>query len=57
VRVLALIGEGLGNRQIAQCLSLSINIVDTYRRHIIGKLNLHSTADLVRYALRHRISE
>lgn len=55
--VLALIGEGLSNRQIAARLSLSINTVETHRRHIIEKLNLHTTAELVRYALRHRIAE
>jgi two-component system response regulator NreC len=55
--VLALIGAGLGNRQIAERLSVSVNTVETHRRHIIEKLNLHSTAELVRYALRHAIAE
>jgi two-component system response regulator NreC len=55
--VLALIGQGLSNRQIAARLTLSVNTVETHRRHIIEKLNLHSTAELVRYALRHRIAE
>jgi DNA-binding NarL/FixJ family response regulator len=55
--VLALIGAGLGNRQIAERLAVSVNTVETHRRHIIEKLNLHSTAELVRYALRHQIAE
>jgi two-component system response regulator NreC len=55
--VLALIGAGLANRQIAERLAVSINTVETHRRHIIEKLNLHSTAELVRYALRHQLAE
>ncbi len=55
--VLALIGDGLSNRQIAIRLSLSVNTIETHRRHIIEKLNLHTTAALVRYALRHPVDE
>ena len=50
--ILALIGHGHTNQEIADQLSLSINTVQAHRSHIIDKLNLHSRADLMRYAVR-----
>jgi len=50
--ILALIGAGHTNQEIAGQLSLSINTVQAHRSHIIDKLNLHSRADLMRYAVR-----
>ena len=50
--VLRLIGEGLSNRAIGDRLGLSIHTVETHRKHVIEKLDLHSTVDLVRYAVR-----
>jgi len=50
--VLALIGAGHTNQEIAERLSLSVNTVQTHRSHIIDKLNLHSRAELMRYAIR-----
>jgi len=35
---------------------VSVHTIDSHRKHIIEKLDLHSTADLVRYALRHGIA-
>jgi DNA-binding CsgD family transcriptional regulator len=49
--ILALIGSGRTNREIAEALALSPHTVETHRKHIIDKLDLHSTAELVRYAL------
>ena len=54
-QVLAMISAGRTNRQVADALGLSINTVESHRKHIIDKLDLHSTADLVRYAIRHGI--
>ncbi len=51
-QILALIGAGHTNKEIAEQLSLSINTVQAHRSHIIDKLNLHSRADLMRYAVR-----
>ena len=51
--VLRMISAGRTSREVAAALGLSINTVETHRRHIIGKLDLHSTAELVRYAIRH----
>jgi two-component system response regulator NreC len=50
--VLKLIGEGYTNQEIADQLSLSINTVQTHRSRIMDKLNLHSRAELMKYAVR-----
>jgi two-component system response regulator NreC len=51
-QILGLIGAGNTNQEIANQLSLSVNTVQAHRSHIIDKLNLHSRADLMRYAIR-----
>ncbi|MDR5694613.1 MAG: response regulator transcription factor [Armatimonadota bacterium] len=50
--VLRLIAEGLTNQEIAQRLYLSVRTVETHRKNIMEKLGLHTSADLVRYAIR-----
>jgi len=50
--VLRLIGQGHTNQEIADILCLSINTVQTHRTHIMNKLNLHSRAELMKYAVR-----
>ncbi|MBI4498458.1 MAG: response regulator transcription factor [Chloroflexi bacterium] len=50
--VLALIGQGYTNKEIADRLTLSVNTVQTHRLHIMEKLNLHSRAQLMNYAVR-----
>ena len=37
--------------QIATQLSLSVKTVDTYRRRILSKMGMHTSAELVRYAI------
>jgi two-component system, NarL family, response regulator NreC len=49
--VLTLIAEGLTSREIAQQLVISPKTVDRHRENIMAKLNLHSRAELVRYAM------
>ncbi len=51
--VLGLIARGLTNRQIAEELVVSINTVETHRRHILEKLGTRSRAELVAYAMQH----
>lgn len=51
LEVFRLLGEGLGTRQIAEQLKLSIKTIETYRAHIKEKLNLSSGTELVRYAV------
>jgi two-component system response regulator NreC len=50
--VLRLIAEGLNNREAAERLDVSIHTVETHRKRVMEKLDLHSTAELVRYAIR-----
>ncbi len=51
VEVLQLIAEGKANKQTAAELGLSIKTVEKHRQHLMGKLNLHDTAGLTRYAI------
>jgi DNA-binding NarL/FixJ family response regulator len=51
VEVLQLFSEGKKVVQIAAELSLSPKTVSTYRERLLGKLKLHTTADLIRYAI------
>ena len=53
--VLQLIAEGKTNKEIATVLSVSINTVETHRKHIMEKLDLHNTAEIVRFAVRKKI--
>jgi two-component system response regulator NreC len=48
--VLALLAQGYTHRQIAEKIRVGVKSVETYRSHLSQKLNLHSRAELVRYA-------
>jgi DNA-binding NarL/FixJ family response regulator len=50
--VLQLIAEGRPNREIAAMLHVSIKTVENHRTHLMEALNLHSTAELIQYAIR-----
>ncbi len=50
--VLQLIAEGKTNKEIAALLNLSVYTVDAHRGRIMEKLNLHTTSELVRFAMR-----
>ena len=51
--VLQLIAEGKTNKEIATKLNLSVYTVDSHRGKVMEKLNLHSTGELVRFAMKH----
>ncbi len=51
--VLKLITDGYTNQEIASCLFISIKTVESHRAHILDKLELHTRADLVKYARTH----
>src|SRR5437667_456644 len=53
--ILQLIAEGRTNSEIAATLSLSLSTVETHRKQIMKKLDLHKTAELVRFALRKQV--
>lgn len=50
--VLQLIAEGHSNKEAAQILSVSPATIETHRAHILQKLDVHNTAELVLYAVR-----
>jgi DNA-binding NarL/FixJ family response regulator len=50
--VFQLIAEGNSNKEIANLLSLSVSTVETHRARIMEKLDLHSTAEIILYAVR-----
>ena len=50
--VLQLLAEGKNNKEVAGILNLSLYTVETHRGNILQKLNLHSGAELVLYAIR-----
>jgi DNA-binding NarL/FixJ family response regulator len=51
-QVLQLLAEGRSNKEVATLLDLSLHTVETHRGNIMQKLNLHSGAELILYAIR-----
>ncbi len=51
--ILLLLAQGLSNQEIAGRLSISQSTLQTHRAHILEKLGLRTTADLIRYAVQH----
>ena len=50
--VLQLVAEGKSNKEVAQILNVAVSTVESHRKHIMEKLNLHNTAAMVRFAAR-----
>jgi two-component system response regulator NreC len=50
--ILRLIANGHSNREIGELLVISINTAEAHRGHIMQKLNLHTRAELVKYAIK-----
>lgn len=53
--ILQLLAEGKSNKEIATSLGLSLYTIETHRRNLQDKLNLHSFPELVLYAVRKRV--
>jgi DNA-binding NarL/FixJ family response regulator len=53
--VLTLVAEGKATREIARALGVAVKTVETHRAHIMRKLCIRQTANLVRYAIRRRL--
>ena len=49
------ITKGMSNKEIADTLFISVNTVTTHRRNISGKLQIHTTAGLVIYAIANKL--
>lgn len=54
--VLQLVAEGHSAKEIGTILGISAKTVEFHKGSIMKKLDLHSTAELTRYALEHRIA-
>ncbi len=50
--VLQLMSEGYATKEVARALGVSIKTAETHRRAIMEKLDLHSVAELTKYAIR-----
>jgi two-component system, NarL family, response regulator NreC len=53
--VIHLLAEGKSNKEVATILNVSVYTVETHRMHLMQKLNLHNTAEIVLYAVRKKI--
>jgi two-component system response regulator NreC len=53
--LIQLLAEGKSNKTIASLLGISVKTVETHRASLMRKLQMSSFADLVRYAIRHKI--
>jgi two-component system, NarL family, response regulator NreC len=51
-QVLQLLAEGESSKEVASKLKISVKTAETYRTRIMTKLDIHQTANLVRYAVR-----
>lgn len=54
--VLQLVAEGHGTKAVATLLNLSVKTVEFHKSRIMQQLNLHTTADLTKYAIIHGIT-
>ena len=53
--VIQLLAEGKTSKEVAVTLNLSVKTAETHRTNLMRKLDLHSVADLTRYAVRNGI--
>lgn len=56
-QIVQLLAEGKTSKEVAAALDISIKTADTHRANVMRKLDLHSLADVVRYAIRNKIIE
>jgi len=57
LEILKLFAEGLNNKEISTKLDISIRTVESHKNHIINKLGLKSTVEMVKFAIRNKIVE
>jgi DNA-binding NarL/FixJ family response regulator len=55
--IIQLLAEGKSNKEIADILDVTVKTVETHRSNLMRKLDLHSLADVIRYAIRNRLVE
>jgi DNA-binding NarL/FixJ family response regulator len=57
IEVLKLFSEGMNNKEIGEKLGISIRTVESHKNHIVRKLGLKSTVEMVKVAIRNKIIE
>lgn len=55
--VLKALAAGLSNKEIAQVLDISVRTVETHRQNVKNKLDIHTSAGLIKYALAKQLIE
>jgi len=55
IEVLRLFGEGMTNQEIADKLFISIRTVESHKNHIMARLELKTTVDLLKFAIKNNI--
>jgi DNA-binding NarL/FixJ family response regulator len=53
--ILEIVAQGKSNKEVADTLFISIKTVETHKTHILEKLGLRNTAELVKYAIKNNI--
>ena len=56
-QVLQLVSEGKSTKDVASLLGISVKTAESHRARLMKKLDIHETASLVRYAIRHGLVE
>jgi two-component system response regulator NreC len=57
IEIMTMWGNSFTNKEIADKLFLSVRTVETHKNHIMQKLNLKTSVDLVKFAIRNNIIE
>lgn len=57
IEVVKFLANGKGTKEIAEALELTVHTIDTYRGRILNKLGVHTTAEVVKHAIKHRLIE
>lgn len=55
IEILKLMGESYSNHEIAERLFISVRTVETHKNHIMQKLNLRSTVDMIKFGIKNNI--
>lgn len=57
IEIIQQIGKGLSNKEIADKLFISVRTVDSHKNHMMQKLKLRSSAEIIIYAIKNKIIE
>ncbi len=55
IEILRLSAEGLGNKEISDKLFISVRTVESHKNHIMQRLEIKSTVDLIKFAIRNHL--